>query len=535
MRSRPNLPIGTQSFEVLRTNQNVYVDKTRFLYDLVTTGRVYFLSRPRRFGKSLLVTTLQALFLGKKELFENLWITQNTNYGFEEYPVLLFDLSMGGGKSVDELKMMLNQQIDLIAERNHLVLEAEKYDLRFAELIRKLKEKTGKPVVILVDEYDKPILDNINNPEVGAIRDTLRQFYTIIKASDAHLHFVFLTGVSKFSRVSVFSGLNNLKDISMDQRYAALCGYTQEELESTFGEWIQELSNEHDLSVESTLDKIREWYNGYQFSTKTIKVYNPFSTLLMFDSREFKPHWFETGTPSMLIRLLETRNYPLNNLEQLIATEEMFSVFDVENLQVAPLFFQTGYLTIQGYDPEYETYQLGYPNKEVRHAFLRLLLASYTSNSSMQGSIIQQLSQSVREGTVETFMEVLRSFFAGIPYDIQPSKDQREKERYYQSIFYVIFALLGVHVKAEERTSTGRIDAVIETENYIFIFEFKMASGDPDKICDTALQQIREHEYFVKYAQPGQQKNILLIGTAFDLDERGIVLWKTENMVEGHF
>ncbi|MBF0351262.1 MAG: AAA family ATPase [SAR324 cluster bacterium] len=313
----------------MRTNQNVYVDKTRFLYDLITTGRVYFLSHPRRFGKSLLVTTLQALFLGKKELFENLWITQNTDYGFVEYPVLLIDMSLGSIQESDQLQKKLTNHINTLASQYGIPLEIEEYDQHFRELIRKLKEKTGKPVVILVDEYDKPILDNINNPEVGAIRDTLRQFYTIIKASDAHLHFVFLTGVSKFSRVSVFSRLNNLFDISMMGQYAAICGYTQEELERTFEDWILDLAEEQEFDKAQTLNKIREWYNGYRFSTKEIKVYNPFSTLLLFQQKQFKAHWFETGTPSMLIRLLESKNYPLSNLEQLTATEEMFSVFDV--------------------------------------------------------------------------------------------------------------------------------------------------------------------------------------------------------------
>ena len=533
--SRPNLPIGRQTFEVLRNAQDVYVDKTQLIYQLITQGSVYFLSRPRRFGKSLLLTTLKSLFEGRKDLFEGLWVAEKTDYAFDNYPVLLLDLSLGGAENADSLKTKLINQLNMVAKQLGISLEVEAFDQRFAELIQQLKQKTGQPVVVLIDEYDKPILDNIGKPELGEIRDTLRQFYTILKASDAHLKFVFLTGISKFSKVSVFSGLNNLTDISMASQYATLCGYTQDELETHFPLWVDDLAAACGLERDTVLEKIKLWYNGYRFCEVNQLVYNPFSTLLLFQHKKFKAHWFESGTPSMLIQVLTQQNYPLHNLEHLSSTEEEFSVFDVENMQVAPLFFQTGYLTIKDHDPEFGTYTLGFPNREVKSAFLSHLLKTFDRDRRYSGSIIQELTQAVRAGKVEVFMQVLQSFFASIPYDIQRNQETREKEHYYQSLFYVIFALVGIHTRVEERTHQGRIDAVIETEQAVYLFEFKMTawtehSDNAKAVCQQALQQIRDHEYPTRFNSPTQNKTLQLIGVAFDFDKRGIAAWEIETL-----
>ncbi|MDI6793813.1 MAG: AAA family ATPase [bacterium] len=369
------LPIGIQTFEHLITGDFLYVDKTRHIYELIKPASArYFLSRPRRFGKSLLVTTLKAIFEGKRGLFDGLAIA-DMPYDWEAYPVIHLDLSGKKVDTADDLTTYLCNQINLIATQYDIQLEWESYEERFAELIRKLA--ASNRVVILIDEYDKPILDNIGRTEqVKEIKDTLSAFYGIIKASDEYLHFVLLTGVSKFSKVSIFSKLNNLNDLTMTADYADMLGYTQAELEDYFQEHLSLACRQSDLTMQALLEKIEHWYNGYRFSTRDIKVYNPISTMLMLQNREFKSYWFETGTPTFLIDLIKSRRFDLRELKEFYAGKEAFSTFEVENLEIEPLLVQTGYLTIKDYSPESRIYTLSYPNYEVESAFTRRLLSA---------------------------------------------------------------------------------------------------------------------------------------------------------------
>jgi len=509
------LPIGIQTFADLIEGGFLYVDKTAYIADLVSTAKgVYFLSRPRRFGKSLLLTTLKALFLGKRHLFKGLAI-DSLDYDWAERPVIHIDMSLKRATTPDEFRTFLSNRVDDIAGEYGVKLERPAYDDRFAELIRRLSAK-GK-VVVLVDEYDKPILDNILDVEKAAeMREVLKGFYTVIKACDEYLRFVFLTGVSKFSRVSVFSGLNNLADITMNDRYADMLGYTEAELESEFAEQIGELATACDIDRSGTLERIREWYNGYQFSPNGARVYNPFSTLLLFRGLRFAPYWFETGTPTFLVEMIRERGYDVPGLDELVVTEDVFSTFEIERLEIEPLLFQTGYLTIRGYE-EGGVFTLGYPNLEVRQAFTANLLKFHSGLSgALSGSRLLALIKALREVDMPQFFESMRCFFADIPYDIQVKREQ-----YYQTIFYLIFSLMGIRIQAEVRTNRGRVDAVAETDNDVFIFEFKL-----DGSAEDALAQIREKGYIEKYADT--TKTVHLIGVAFDHAERNIGDWVAE-------
>ena len=513
-----SLPIGIQTFEDLITGDFVYVDKTRHIREMLRPSKgLYFLSRPRRFGKSLLVTTLKAIFQGKRELFDGLAIAQ-ADYDWPVHPVIHIDM---GGQSIcspKDLAQYLSTQTALIAEDYGLALQEQGHQPRFAELLRKLAQ-TDK-VVVLIDEYDKPILDNISRPqERTAIKDALSGFYGIIKANDAHLRFVLLTGVSRFSKVSVFSKLNNLTDLTMVADYSGMLGYTQAELESSFHAHLEAMREETGLERPALLEKTEHWYNGYRFSTRDVRVYNPVSVMLMLQNREFKTYWFETGTPSFLIDLLKTQRYGLTELEELYAQEEAFSSFEVERLEIEPLLVQTGYLTVKDYSPEDRVYSLSYPNYEVRSSFTRRLLGAYAEVSdTVTSSSMFKLTRAARSGDLDEFFEVLRVFFANIPYDLQ-----LQHEKYYQSIFYLVFTLIGLRIDAEVKTHRGRIDAVLQTEGTVFIFEFKLFDTK-----ENALAQIKEKQYSLKYQGSGKQ--IHLVGVEFDREHRNIGDWVTESL-----
>lgn len=512
------LPIGIQTFEDLIRGGFVYVDKTAWIHRLLrpAMGR-YFLSRPRRFGKSLLVTTLKAIFQAKRELFDGLAIAE-TSYDWQEHPVIHIDMSGKVVNTPDDLTTYLRHQTDLIADGYEVRLELESYEERFAELIRKLAEINK--VAILIDEYDKPILDNIGRPDQrGPIKDALSGFYGIIKASDQYLRFVLLTGVTKFSRVSVFSKLNNLSDLTMVADYADMLGYTQDELEQCFREHLGAVAQQLGIDPPTLLEKTAQWYNGYRFSTRDIKVYNPVSTMLMLQHREFKPYWFETGTPTFLLDVMAAEDYDLRNVEELELDEFDFSTFEVENLRVEPLLFQTGYLTIHDYDPESMLYTLGYPNFEVKNAFLQYLVDRFSSvRKQRAASSLNKMIVALRSEDLDAFFGTLRTFFAKIPYDLQ-----LEHEKYYQSIFYLVFTLIGLRIEAEVKTNAGRADAVVQTDSAIFIFEFKLYDTK-----EAALAQIKERQYYLKYQDQG--KPIHLIGAEFDKDKRNIGEWTIETV-----
>ncbi len=506
------LPIGIQTFSDIIQNDYLYVDKTEKIFDLVKNPKgVYFLSRPRRFGKSLLISTLNEIFEGEKELFKDLWI-HKTDYAWEKHPIVRIDFSKKKTENKDDLKCFILHQLKNIAGNYGISLDRDQYDEAFDELLTKLSGINK--VVVLIDEYDKPIIDNIDNIDLAVeLREILKGFYTIIKACDEHIRFVLLTGVSKFSKAGVFSGLNNLKDISMDTRYSSLLGITGQEMETCFKEHIDRFAATEDVSNAELIEKITYWYNGFCFSGTCEKVFNPFSMLLLFDNARFSNYWFESATPSFLIKLIKEKSFDIKKMQDLEVREENLSTYEIEDLALVPLLFQTGYLTIKGYDDEFMTYRLGYPNFEVENSFQYALLRSY-SYAETNGYLVS-LIRALRNDDFETFFDTLRIFFADIPYDLHI-----KKEKYYQTVFYLIFSLIGLKVETEVKTNKGRIDAVIIDKD-IYIFEFKF-NGNKNK----ALSQINDKRYFEKYQGTG--KEIYLFGVEFA--DRNVGEWAVEKI-----
>ena len=506
------LPIGIQTFSDIIQNDYLYVDKTEKIFDLVKNPKgVYFLSRPRRFGKSLLISTLNEIFEGEKELFKDLWI-HKTDYAWEKHPIVRIDFSKKKTENKDDLKCFILHQLKNIAGNYGISLDRDQYDEAFDELLTKLSGINK--VVVLIDEYDKPIIDNIDNIDLAVeLREILKGFYTIIKACDEHIRFVLLTGVSKFSKAGVFSGLNNLKDISMDTRYSSLLGITGQEMETCFKEHIDRFAATEDVSNAELIEKITYWYNGFCFSGTCEKVFNPFSMLLLFDNARFSNYWFESATPSFLIKLIKEKSFDIKKMQDLEVREENLSTYEIEDLALVPLLFQTGYLTIKGYDDEFMTYRLGYPNFEVENSFQYALLRSY-SYAETNGYLVS-LIRALRNDDFETFFDTLRIFFADIPYDLHI-----KKEKYYQTVFYLIFSLIGLKVEAEVKTNKGRIDAVIIDKD-VYIFEFKF-NGDKEN----ALRQINDKRYFEKYQGTG--KEIYLFGVEFA--DRNVGEWAVEKI-----
>jgi hypothetical protein len=510
------LPIGIQTFCDIVLNNYLYVDKTEKIFDLVSNPKgVYFLSRPRRFGKSLLISTLNEIFEGEKELFKGLWIYK-ADYAWEKHPVVRIDFSKSKARNGEELINYIVYQLDKTAQLYGITLEQTQYDIKFDELLTKLCGIINK-VVVLIDEYDKPIIDNIENKELAIeFREILKGFYTIIKACDEYIRFVLLTGVSKFSKAGVFSGLNNLQDLSMGMRYSSLLGITREEMEDSFKDHIDRFAETEGVSNAELIEKITYWYDGFCFSGICEKVFNPFSMLLLFDNARFSNYWFESATPSFLIKLMKEKNFDVKRLKEMEVREESFGTYELENLAALPLLFQTGYLTIKEYDKTFMTYILGYPNFEVENSFQYALLNSY-SNMHVDGYLID-LIRALRNDNFDIFFDTLRIFFANIPYDLHI-----KTEKYYQTVFYLIFSLIGLKVEAEIKTNKGRIDAVI-VDKEIYIFEFKF---DGDK--DQALNQIKEKKYFEKYQ--GKGKKIYLFGVEFA--DRNVGEWVVEINIKG--
>jgi hypothetical protein len=421
------------------------------------------------------------------------------------------------GKVIERKEDLISHLIDQVEKsaRNYGVnLEKKSYEDRFAELIQKLSSRNG--VAILIDEYDKPILDNISRPEArGAFKDILAGFYGVIKPLDAHVRFALMTGVTKFSKVSVFSMLNNLDDLTMHSRYSDMLGYTEHELDTFFSDRLAALAEHEACTHDELHHEIRRWYNGYRFSDRDDSVYNPVSTMLLLERKKFSNYWFETGTPTFLLDVIQTLDYDVRETETMEVEEFAFSTFDVENLNVEPLLFQTGYLTIKDYDRKTMLYTLGYPNFEVKNAFLQYLVDRFSSVSRiLAASHLHQMIKALRENDLEAFFTTLRAFFAGIDYDLQI-----ENEKYYQTIFYLVFTLIGLRTQAEVKTNKGRADVVIETEQSVYIFEFKLYDSKED-----AIQQIKDSQYSQKYQNGG--KAIHLVGVEFR--DRNIGDWVSE-------
>ena len=511
------LPTSTHTFGDIIKGGYLYVDKTQYLYQLVRESKgIYFLSRPRRFGKSLTISTLEEIFHSNRELFKGLWIEQS-EYAWASHPVIRIDFSLYKVSNIEELGDSIQRYLRQIAAQHGVSLEDGPYEAQFASLILQLAAEAQ--VVILIDEYDKPIIDNIENrKEAIRIRDALRAFYRVIKALDAHIRFVFMTGISKFSKVGVFSDLNHLHDLTMDPTFSAALGITEDELITDFADYITQFAQQEQLSATALLQKIRFWYNGFCFSDRCQLVYNPFSTLNMFKQQRFSNFWFESGTPMFLIKHIKAQGYNVEQLSHLNLAEIEFSTYEIEQLAIVPLLFQTGYLTIieSFVEGEDRIYRLDHPNYEVKHAFASYLLSEFSEmERSFSGSYLRQLVRALRDTDLAQFFETLDVFFANIDYELY-----LKNERYYQTIFYLIFLMIGVQIDAEVNTNRGRIDAVVELSEHIFIFEFKL-----DRSAKEALQQIKEREYYQKYRLKG--KSITLVGANFDSTLRKVSEWVT--------
>jgi hypothetical protein len=512
-----NLPIGIQNFESLRKDGYLYVDKTALVYRLVTSGRYFFLSRPRRFGKSMLLSTLQAYFEGKKELFEGTAIAQ-LEKGWTKYPVLHLDLNTEDYSTEGALPNKISTTLIQWEKRYGAEPSEKTLATRFEGIIRRAAEQAGQRVVILVDEYDKPILQTIDNPEVQATyRRVLKGFYGALKSMDGYIKFAFLTGVTKFGKVSVFSDLNNLNDISMDKRYTTICGLTDEEIDSVFPAYIQRLAEAQDMTTEEAREKLRQFYDGYHFMDESPAIYNPFSVLNALDKAQFSNYWFETGTPSYLVYLLQLHHYNLEELPTSVASVDSLNSIDSQSTDPIPVIYQSGYLTIKDYDREFEYYTLGYPNKEVEDGFLRFLLPYYTSVKTSQSLYqIGQFVREVRTGQTEAFLKRLMGLFADYPYELV-----KDLENHYQNVFYLLIKLMGLYVDAERHTSQGRIDLFIRTDEYAYVMEFKL-----NGTAEQALQQIHDKQYTLPFEV--DHRKLICVGVNFSSQTRNIERWVIE-------
>ena len=514
-------PIGIQSFDRLIEDGFVYVDKTDMVYSLVKEGTIYFLSRPRRFGKSLLVSTLKNYFLGRKELFKGLKI-DSLEKEWKVYPVFHLDFNGGNFTQKGVLEQWINDFVSVWEEKYELKSNTElPVGLRFVRLLEYVHDTLGCRAVVLVDEYDKPILDvlDVDKDLEEEHRNILKGFYSVFKSADEHLQFVFLTGVPKFSQVSVFSGFNQPFDISMHGKYETLCGISQAELEASFRESIDEMRKFYRCSYEEMMSMLKSQYDGYHFSDKMTDVYNPFSLLNAFSTGRISDYWFKSGTPTYLIRLLAHTNENMNEITGKYYSAEEFIDYKANVEQPLPMIYQSGYLTIKDFDIEDNTFLLEYPNKEVKRGFLTMIASSYF-NIGETPSWIRSAVSNLKKGNIEDFRIGLTSFLASIPYTMRRKENERERERYFHYTFYLIMRLIGVYtVYTEKVQSHGRVDCIVETPEYIYIFEFKL-----DGSVDDAMRQIEEKGYAREYES--DNRKLYKIGAVFSSDTGTIEEWK---------
>ncbi len=509
-----NLPIGIQNFEKIRNDGYLYVDKTEFVYRLATTGSYYFLSRPRRFGKSLLISTLHAYFEGKRELFDGLAVSR-LETKWERHPILHLDLNTEKYDTPESLDNLLNNALAQWEKLYGSEPTEVSLSLRFAGIIRRACEQTGHRVVILVDEYDKPMLQAIGNEALqDEYRSTLQSFYGALKTCDGYIRFAMLTGVTKFGKLSVFSSLNSLKDISMRKDFHAVCGITEQEFRDNFAPYVRRMSDELDLTPGEVLSEMARMYDGYHFVPNCPGLYNPFSVLNALDAQTFGSYWFATGTPTYLVKLLRLHDYNLQSLSDEYVTEDILNSIDVASTNPVPVIYQSGYLTIKDYDPEFRTYRLGFPNEEVEDGFFRFLLPFYTSVDRVEAPFhIQKFVEEIRAGQPEAFLHRLKSFFADTPYELV-----KKLENHYQNVLYILCKLLGVYVRAEYHTSAGRIDLVLQTRDYTYVIEFKL-----DGTAEEALEQIMDKSYSLPF-DTGTTR-VFRIGLNFSSETRNIEKW----------
>ncbi|MDE7412695.1 MAG: ATP-binding protein [Muribaculaceae bacterium] len=507
-------PVGDQSFSSIREKGFLYVDKTQYIERIINSSKYYFLGRPRRFGKSLFLSTMKCFFEGKRDLFKGLY-ADTMDWDWTPQPVFLLDFNTQKFKEKDSLDIFLDSFFKTQETRFNLPLLEENYSIRFASLIKQVAEKTGKKVVILVDEYDKPLVNNIHNKECFEYyRDTLSALYSNFKSSAEYIQLVFLTGVSRFGKLSVFSGLNNIRDISFTNEFAAICGITEEELTNNFKAGIESLAEINNLSFEKEIEKLKSRYDGYHFSYLSPDIYNPFSLIYTFANRAYGNYWIESGTPTLLIEQLKRTDTDIESFLKVECGEEDLKGLDIDNLHPIALFYQTGYLTIKDYDPEFEIFQLGIPNEEVKEGFFKFILPFYSSlGNDSTSAVVTFFQRDLTAGNIEDFIKRLKSFFAGITYEMH-----LDDERSVQNAMFILFSLIGLRTDVEYRTSDGRIDILIRTKNYIYILELKF-----DSSAEEAIAQIRKKEYRLPWTMDKRQ--VVEIGINYSSETRRIEDW----------
>ena len=510
-------PIGIQNFEKIRQDGYFYIDKTALVYQMVKTGSYYFLSRPRRFGKSLLISTLEAYFQGKKELFEGLAV-EKLEKDWIKYPILHLDLNIEKYDTPESLDKILDSSLTAWEKIYGAESSERSFSLRFAGIIQRACEKTGRRVAILVDEYDKPMLQAIGNEALQKqFRDTLKPFYGALKTKDGFIKFALLTGVTKFGKVSVFSDLNNLKDISMDERFVDICGVTETEIHENLENELKELAQKQKMSLEEVCRELKVCYDGYHFVENSIGIYNPFSLLNTFDKMKFGSYWFETGTPTYLVKLLKKHHYDLERMAHEETDSQVLDSIDSESTNPIPVIYQSGYLTIKGYDEEFGMYRLGFPNREVEEGFVRFLLPFYANVDKVESPFeIQKFVREVRSGDYDSFFCRLQSFFVDTTYEVI-----RDQELHYENVLFIVFKLVGFYTQVEYHTSKGRIDLVLQTDKFIYVMEFKL-----DGTAEEALQQIHDKHYALPFAS--DERKLFKIGVNFSAETRNIEKWVVE-------
>jgi len=521
------LPVSINDFETMRTDGYIYVDKTRDIYRMVTQGKFYFLSRPRRFGKSVLITTLKSVFQGRRDLFEGLWIAEQSEWEWQEYPVVMLDFTGVSNATPEQLQQDITTRLEEIALHYEVVLKSPSLMSQFRELIILLSKKLGHAAAVLIDEYDKPIIDHLGRGAqeftiAKANRDMLKRFFGVLKdiTIAPHLQFIFLTGISRFSKVSIFSELNNLDDISMNEFYAALLGYTSDELESYFAAALRTFAEQRGWSSQQVLTKLARYYDGYRFSKKDQHVYNPCSVLNALAAADFEDYWFETATPTFLINLLKRADYEVPKIEGIEVSRSVFNTFDIEKLRPEALLFQTGYLTIK--EVRDRLYTLDYPNQEVKRAFTESLLFSLAEETSDDiSSPVLRLAGYLQAEEFEAFFASMTAIFASIPYDIETKRD----EAYFHTLFYLMLTASGVDARSSILTCKGRIDMAVIFPDTVAILEFKC-----NQSADTALQQIQDKGYAEGYRTSGRK--IILIGINFSTEHKNLAEWKVVEMNE---
>ena len=512
-------PIGIQTFSKIREGNFLYVDKTEYVYRMTHSASSYmFLSRPRRFGKSLLTSTLHSYFSGREELFRGLAM-EKLEKDWIKRPVLHIDLNIGKYDTPDSLDKQLEKAVTEWEQLYGTGMAESTLALRFAGVVRRACEQTGQRVAILIDEYDKPMLQAIGNEELQKqFRNTLKPFYGALKTKDGYIKFALLTGVTKFGKVSVFSDLNNLDDISMWNEYVEICGVSEREIHENLEAELHEFAAARGITYDKLCEDLRECYDGYHFTHNSIGMYNPFSLLNAFKRKEFGSYWFETGTPTYLVKLLKKHHYDLERMAHEETDVQVLNSIDSESTNPIPVIYQSGYLTIKGYDEEFGMYRLGFPNREVEEGFIRFLLPFYANVNKVESPFeIQKFVREVRSGDYNSFFRRLQSFFADTTYEVI-----RDQELHYENVLFIVFKLLGFYTKVEYHTSEGRIDLVLQTDKFIYIMEFKL-----NGTAEEALQQINDKHYALPFETDGRK--LFKIGVNFSAETRNIEKWIVES------